>query len=70
MKNYRIDYSQERINQIIESLRRAMDLCKSAGSDDCSSTNNYAYAAGYSGSCIDTAIEDLQLVQSMLNEIN
>lgn len=70
MSNYRIEYSQESINRIIESLENAISICKGAESNDGNLEKTYAYAAGYSGSCMSNAIQDLQLVQSMLNELD
>lgn len=70
MSNYRIEYSQESINRIIKSLENAISICKGAEGNDGHFEKTYAYAAGYSGSCMTNAIQDLQLVQSMLNELN
>ena len=58
----------ERLNNILENLTRAVDVCNGVTDDSDDYTKSYSYATGWSTSAMKSAISDLNSIISDLKE--
>jgi len=60
----------ERLNQVIDNLTKAVNVCYEVDSSCEDTEKSYPFATGYSKSAMNVAIQDLRIIMDYLNSDN